>query len=289
MPLLFLVTSLCGTDSVFEDPTLVVIGNGYQFVEGPVWIDGGLVFSDIPGDTLFRWEGTERPKVYVKPSRQTNGNALDRKGLLLSCRHQSRDLVRKEGDRFVPLAERFEGRRLNSPNDLCVAKDGTIYFTDPPYGVHEKDRELDYSGVYSIEPSGKLQVWDKSLPRPNGIALSPDENTLYVSDSQTGAVYSYPRSNTGAIGAQRLFARLEKVGPGVPDGLRVDAEGRVFATGPGGVHVLDPQGNALTVLRTPETAANVAFGGKDGRTLFTTTQTSVVSVRTKVPGNDWRR
>lgn len=262
-----------------------VIATGFRFTEGPVWSrDGRLLFSDIPADTLYAVRPGQPAEVWRKPSRQANGNTFDRQGRLLTCEHGSSQLTRTEKDgALTVLAARFEGKRLNSPNDVTVARDGAIYFTDPPYGVREQDRELDFSGIFRLDPKGALTLLHRDLPRPNGIVFSPDERTLYVADSQENRVYAFPRRPDGTLGERREFADLRGDKPGAPDGMRVDRNGNLYTGGSGGLYVINPEGKKLRFMPFPNPVTNVAFGG-DGRWLFVTAGPSVYRVRTEVEG-----
>ena len=273
---------------VAEGASVEKLAGGMQFTEGPVWDPRGfLLFSDIPADTIFRWapRGGE-PAVFRKPSGQTNGNTLDRDGRLLSCEHQNRRVSRTEKDgKVVTLAERYQNKRLNSPNDIVVRRDGSIYFTDPPYGINRAQEELGYSGVYRLDKNGTLTLLDKESPRPNGLAFSPDEKRLYVNDSQEGYIRVFDVNKDGTLANGRRFAELKDPGVrGGPDGMKVDTRGNVFCTGPGGVWVFAPDGTLRGRITTPEVPANVGFGGIDYKTLFITAQTGLYRVRLRTAG-----
>ena len=260
-----------------------------QFTEGPVWDPRGfLLFSDIPADTIFRWgaRGVGEPSVFRKPSGQTNGNTLDREGRLLSCEHRNRRVSRTEKDgTVVTLAERYQGKRLNSPNDIVVRRDGSIYFTDPPYGINRAQEELGYSGVYRLDKDGTLTLLDRESPRPNGLAFSPDEKRLYVNDSQEGYIRVFDVNKDGTLANVRRFAELKDPGVrGGPDGMKVDTKGNVFCTGPGGVWVFAPDGTLRGRITTPEVPANVGFGDIDYKTLYITAQTGLYRVRLRIAG-----
>ena len=242
--------------------------------------------------------------MFLKPSGYTgsepftgrepgsNGLTFDAKGSLVLCQHGDRRVARREGDHFVTVADRFDGKRFNSPNDLVYAKDGSLYFTDPPYGrpktFDDPDREISWQGVYRVAPDGKVSVLVKDLKAPNGIGLSPDGKTLYVaqSDGEKPYVMAYPVQADGSVGAGRIFfdaTPLKKDGPGGPDGLKVDKDGNVFATGPGGVLVLTPKGEHLGTIHTGVPTANCAFGG-DGSTLYLTANDMLCRVKTTTKG-----
>lgn len=263
--------------------TLEQVATGFQFTEGPAWHpDGYVVFSDIPANQIVRWDAPTKTEVYRDPSHNSNGLAFDLEGRLMACEHGARRVTRTLADgEFAVLAENYEGKRLNSPNDLTLAKDGRIYFTDPPYGVAPADRELDFCGVYRIDTEGKVHLEHKEMPRPNGIALAPDEKTVYVADSQLGIVNAFPVNGDGSLGTPKLFGKMESSGA---DGLKVDSEGNVYATGPRGVWMWDKDAGWVGLIETPEGPANCGFGEPDGKTLFITAKTSLYRVRTKVAG-----
>jgi gluconolactonase len=287
-----------------------VLAAGFEWSEGPVWDrkNGWLLFSDIPRNSVMRWREKEGIDVFLKPSGYTgaapygrepgsNGLLIDPQGRLISMEHGDRRVSRMDPDGGkITLADRFEGKRLNSPNDGALHSSGAIYFTDPPYGLPKQAadprRELDFCGVYRLSPDGRLALLTKDLSRPNGIAFSPDEKTLYVanSDGQRAIWMAYPVEPGGALGPGRVFAdataMVGRANPGAPDGLKTDAQGNLWATGPGGVHVYAPDGQRLGRLATGEATANVAWGD-DGGTLYITADMYLCRVRTKVRGAGW--
>jgi len=264
---------------------LTRLATGFQFTEGPVWHpDGYLIFSDIPADTIYRLQGGATD-VFRRPSGNSNGLAFDREGRLVACEHGNRRVsVTQTDGTVVPVATHYQGKRLNSPNDVVVKSDGSIYFTDPPYGVRPEDRELDFQGVYRLGADGGLTLLADDFVKPNGLAFSPDEKVLYVDDTDRGWIRAFDVREDGLLANGRVFARLEGPGHGRPDGMKVDVEGNVYCTGPGGVWVIGPDGRPLDVIETPEAAANVAFGGDDGRTLFITARASIYGVQVRHPG-----
>jgi len=249
---------------------------------------------------VFGWkEGDKTASVVLKPSgsisdptgQGSNGLAVDAKGSLVLCQHGERRIARLEKDgSFTALADRFEGKRFNSPNDLVIAKSGTIYFTDPPYGLKKGSAaaELDFHGIYAIESAGSVKLIDKSVRFPNGIALSPDEKTLYVavSDPQDTRVIAYdlaaakPEARV-IFNAQPLKSPERKGGC---DGLKVDAQGNIWTTGPGGVLILDAKGRHLGTILTGQATANCAWGGEARDTLYITADMFLLRVKTKVKG-----
>jgi gluconolactonase len=263
------------------------VAGDFQFTEGPLWHPKGfLLFSDIPANTLYQWTVNEKPKIFRRPSGNTNGNTLDREGRLLSAEHGNRRVSRTEKDgTVVTLASQFEGKRLNSPNDLLVKSDGSIYFTDPPYGIKSEQEELGFYGVYRLAPDGKLTLLVKDFVRPNGIAFSPDEKKLYVNDSEKGHIRVFDVKSDGTLENGQLFAELKDPSKkGVPDGMKVDQEGNVYSTGAGGVWVFSPSGNLLGRIEVPEVAANIGWGDDDYKTLYITASNSLYRIRLKIPG-----
>jgi gluconolactonase len=269
---------------------LTKLAGGMKFIEGPVWVpdggDGYLVFSDIPANELKKWSKADGLTTFRQPSDMVNGNTLDRDGHLISASHGKRVILRadKEG-KASALVESFEGKRFNSPNDVAVKSDGTIWFTDPPYGLPKDQKpELDFHGVYRFDPKTK-QVTNvtKEKQWPNGIAFSPDEKTLYVarSDGKNPIIEAFEVKPDGTVGEGKELCRLDR---GIPDGIRVDAEGRIWSSAGDGVHVFSNEGKLLGKILVPESPANLAFGGKDGNTLFITARTSLYSIPVKVKG-----
>jgi gluconolactonase len=265
--------------------TVELVDSGFEFTEGPVWYRGALLFSDIPANTIYRWTPDGGTTVFMKPSGRANGLAVDTSGHLLIAQHDGHLARRTEDGATVSLARSYGGRRLNSPNDLTVASDGTIYFTDPPYGVEEDDRELSFSGVYRLSPEGELTLLTKTHDRPNGISLSPDDSTLYVTDSARTLVWAYDITASGDItNGHRFAAPRDKGADGTTDGLEIDANGNVYTTGPGGIWVYSPSGTQKARIAVPKSPTNVAFGGADGKTLYITARPHVYRVSVNVSG-----
>jgi len=262
------------------------IATGFQFTEGPLWHpDGYLLFSDIPADRIYKWSPDGELEVFRQPSGNSNGLTLDRLGRLIACEHGHRRVSRTEADGSVdPLATHYQGKRLNSPNDVVVTSDGSIYFTDPPYGVQPEERELDFQGVYRIGAEGTLTLLADDFERPNGLAFSPSERILYVDDTPRRHVRAFDVLADGTLANGRAFAEMQSPASGGPDGMKLDVQGNLYVTGAGGTWLFDPDGHHLGTLVTPEQPANLAFGGADRRTLYITARTSVYRVRTRLPG-----
>lgn len=297
---------------IAPDAEIQQLADGFIWTEGPVWVrDGGyLVFSDVPGNVMYRWSAADGVSEVLNPSGYDgsptdafaepgqNGMALDATGHLLACDHGNRALARIDlrTREKTFLVDRWRGKRFNSPNDLAVASSGAIYFTDPTYGLKGRNgsplRELDFNGVYRLAPDGTLDLLDAELTFPNGIALSPDQTRLYVSvsDPDGPKLVVYDLGPDGLPTAKALFFDAMPLraagGPGLPDGMCLDTEGRLYATGPGGVLVLTPQAELIGVIETGTAIANCAFG-EDGRTLFLASNHTLARVRLKTTGLVW--
>jgi len=274
-------------DVVCEDAEPVCIAEGFRFVEGPAWWPavGGLVFSDIPGDTITLWTEASGHRVWRQPSRRANGNTIDPGGNLVTCEHGSRTVTRTTpGGDTATIASSYRGKKLNSPNDVVVKRDGTVWFSDPPYGIKPEQREQPANYVFRLDPGAAepVAVCD-SLSRPNGLCFSPDERVLYIADSDTAIhhVHRFEVRPDNTLAGGEVFA---VIGCGVPDGLRCDAGGRLYSTAGDGVWVFDADGTLLGKIHTPETAANCTFGGGDGRTLFITATSRVWAVELNISG-----
>ena len=266
------------------------IAGGLRFTEGPVWRGDHLLFSDIPSNRIARWRALpEGPELttFRTPSGNCNGLTLDRSGRLVACEHSGRRVIRVEADDSVTvLADRYQGARLNSPNDVVVRSDGSIYFTDPPYGLRNavEGKELPYNGVFCQTPEGQMLLIADDFERPNGLAFSPDETMLYVDDTARHHIRSFAVGPDGGVSGGGVFAELRAAEPGGPDGMKVDVEGNVYCTGSGGIWVFAPTGRKLGRIVLPEQPANLAWGDADWRTIFVTARTSVYRLRASVPG-----
>lgn len=291
-----------------KDTKIEVLASGFAWSEGPLWIkEGGyLIFSDIPRNSVMKWKEGEGLSVFMKPSGYTgvvdygrepgsNGLTLDPEGRIVFCEHGDRRISRleKNGGKRT-LVDNYQGKRLNSPNDAVFNSNGDLYFTDPPYGLPQNAadprRELDAFGVYRRTKDGTVTLLTREFERPNGIAFSPDEKTLYVAQSEVRPIWmAYPVNADGLLGPGRVFAEIPSSMaklPGAPDGLKVDAKGNVFATGPGGVYVFTPRGELLGRIDTGQRTANCAWGD-DGSTLYMTADSYLCRIRTSTRGNRW--
>jgi gluconolactonase len=262
------------------------LASGFEFTEGPVWHpDGYLLFSDIPAARIYQWKPDGSVVVWRDRSGNSNGLTLDRQGRLVACEHGNRRVSRtEENGAALTLADRYEGKRLNSPNDVVAKSDGTIYFTDPPYGITPEQSELPHNGVYRILPDGELELLADDFERPNGLAFSPDESVLYIDDSGRRHVRAFDVQPDGTLANSRVHADMDHPQPGSPDGMKLDIEGHLYVTGATGVWVFEPDGTHLGVIVTPERPANCAWGDSDRQTLYITARTSLYRIRTRVPG-----
>jgi sugar lactone lactonase YvrE len=272
---------------VAENSRVEKVATGFQFTEGAVWHpDGFLLFSDIPANTIYQWQEDKEATIFRRPSQNANGNAFDRQGRLISAQHGDRLLSRTEKDgKVITLVDRYEGKRLNSPNDLAIRSDGSIYFTDPPYGIDAKKEELGFYGVYRLSPDGNLTLLAKDMVRPNGIAFSPDQSKLYVSDSQENYIRVFDVNSDGTVSNGRVFAELKDPSkPGTPDGLKVDYKGNVYSPGAGGIWIFSAEGSLLGKIAVPEVVTNLAWGDRDRQTLYITASSSIYRIRCKIAG-----
>jgi gluconolactonase len=279
-------------DLIDADAELEQLGTGCEFTEGPVWHAEGkfLLFSDIPANQMKKWTAEEGITNFRVPSGKSNGLTYDKQGRLVTCEHANRRVSRTEADGMVvTIASHYEGKRLNSPNDVVVKSDGSIYFSDPPYGLTadygiEGEQDLDFQGVYRLSPDGQtLTLLIDDFDRPNGLCFSPDESILYIDDTERMHVRAFDVQSDGTIANGRVFAEEEGEGA-APDGMKIDVHGNVYLTGPGGIWVFDTSGEHLGVIQTPERSANLGWGGDDWSTLFITASTSIYSIQCKVSG-----
>jgi gluconolactonase len=294
------------------------VADGFKWVEGPVWTKGSLYFAEIPSDTIRKWTPGSGVSVFLEPSGYkgsapyggpesgSNGMTLDARGRLTVAGHAQRDVYRLESldpkAQITILADSYQGKKLNSPNDLVYRSDGSLYFTDPPYGLRtqtdtDPEKQLKVNGVYRIPNAleqkagapparGELQLLVSDLTRPNGIAFSPDEKYLYVNNSEPKKIWMrYRVQADGSLTEGKLFYdATEDQRPGAPDGMKVDEQGNVYSAGPGGVWIFSPEGKALGTILLTEKAANVAWAGADRKTLYITASSSIYRIRLKIAG-----
>ncbi len=295
-------------DAVLPPSTVVErVATGFTWVEGPLWSrDGFLLFTDIPANRVVEWVPGRGTRDFLLPAGYTgtapftgwepgaNGLAWDAKGRLLLCQHGDRRIARLEASGgFTTVADRYEGRRLNSPNDLVVRANGDVYFTDPPFGLpkafDDPKKELPFSGVYRVDAAGRVTLLTRALDSPNGLAFSPDERTLYVTNANAKAakVWAFPLREDGTLEDGRVVADVSAaaqdyarrgIRTGNPDGIKVDRSGRLYFAGPGGVHVLLPDGTFLGMIEFPGPVSNLAWG-EDPTVLYITADTSVYRVK----------
>lgn len=288
------------------------LAGGFQWAEGPAWdrAQGALLFSDVPANAIFRWKEGGSARVFLRPSGYTgkaaftgrepgsNGLAFDGQGRLVLCQHGDRRIARREKDGSITvLAARYQGKRLNSPNDLVFKANGDLYFTDPPFGLpaafDDPARELSFQGVYRLSRDGTLTLLTRDVRAPNGIGFSPDEKTLYVSNAELDRPvwYAFAVEEDGTLGKGRIFhdaTAWAGQGPGAPDGLKVDVHGNVFAAGPRGIHVFAPDGTLLGSIETGVATGNSAFGG-DGSVLYVTAGGAIGRIPTRTRWAGWDR
>ena len=286
--------SVSGPDVIIEPGTaLEQVLTGFEFLEGPAWHPRKkiLVFSDIIGDTMYRWHESDDLAKFRKPSHMANGNAWDREGRLLSCEHATSCISRSNGDdSYEVLVSHYQGCELNSPNDIVVKRDGSIYFTDPnsgrgpKYGV-ARFQELPYQGVFRFCPeTSELTLLVDDFAKPNGLCFSLDESLLFINDTDRQHIRVFDVLDDGSITNGRSWAETDGDKPGVADGMKIDCAGNLYCCGSGGIHVFDPDGTRLGVITTPEVAANFTWGGDSLTDMYITATHSVYRLRVKTPG-----
>ncbi len=257
------------------------VAGGFTFTEGPVWFakTGKLYFSDIPNTRIHELSPPSSVSVYREPSGQANGLGIDQNGLLVACEHQGRRVSRTQsGGTVVSVASTYQGKKLNSPNDVIVKKDGNLYFTDPPYGGNPN--ELGFQGVFRVDPSGALSLVASDMFRPNGIALATDEKTLYVTDSEQNFIRTYVVASDGATSSPKKFLDTAAT----PDGMAVNLQGDLFISTQAGVEAYKADGTKLGTIPVPEQPSNCTFGGTDGKTLYITARKALYRVALGVAG-----
>lgn len=294
---------------ISNDAQIEVLASGFEWTEGPLWIKdaGYLLFSDIPNNSIMMWKEGEGASIFMQPAGYTgvtdygyepgsNGLLLDDKGRLVICEHGDRriSILTTNGGKKT-LVDNFNGKRLNSPNDAVFRSNGDLYFTDPPYGLPERfndpRRELEFCGVYRLTSAGKLELLTQEMARPNGIAFSPDEKTLYVaqSDPKQAVWKAFDVNPDGTLGNSSIFydaTSLADTLPGLPDGMKVDKDGNLWAAGPGGINIFNPQGNLLGRIDTGGIVSNCAWGD-NGTVLYFTADDYLCRIKTKTRGFGW--
>ncbi len=278
---------------VGEGIELEQVATDFIFTEGAMWNGATreLVFSDMPGDIMRKWSAESGISVLRQPSSKTNGNYYDLEGRLVSCEHETSRVVREEANGTLSvLATHYEGKELNSPNDVIVKSDGAIYFTDPTYGRMDvfgllREQDLDFQGVYRIDPnSGDLSLLANDFQQPNGLTFSLDEQQLFVNDTDAGHIRVFDVAEDGSISGGVVWAVPEGAGDGGCDGMKIDSEGNLYCTGPGGLHVYASDATCLGVIEVPEVAANFTWGDDDLQAVYITASTSLYRTRVNIPG-----
>ncbi|MDE1992853.1 MAG: SMP-30/gluconolactonase/LRE family protein [Rhizobiaceae bacterium] len=282
-----------GFTDVVGDTALETLASGLGFTEGPVWhpYEKWLVFSDIPENRMYIRTASGVIEDFRRPSNKANGNTLDREGRLLTCEHATSRVTRLEHDGSTTvLATHYQGKELNSPNDIVVATGGAIYFTDPIFGRMEyygvpREPELSFRGIYRVDPDGShLTLLASDFGQPNGLCFSLDESRLFVNDTERQHIRVFSVTPQGELTGGAVWAETKGEEPGAPDGMKIDSRGNLYCCGPGGIHVFDPSGNVLGVISTPEPCANFAFGDEDLKSLYITASSSLHRLRLRVPG-----
>lgn len=280
-------------DIVSPEAVLETVVDGFKFIEGAIWHPGRkeIVFSDIIGNTMYRWKKTDGLSIFRKPSNMANGNTLDRQGRLLTCEHATSRVTRTEPDGEITiLASHYEGKELNSPNDIVTKRDGSIFFTDPASGRTEKfgvlrEQELDFQGVYRLDPADlSLTLLVDDFSKPNGLCFSLDEQHLFINDTDHGHIRVFDVNRQGALGNGKIWAELSKEGIGVADGMKIDQAGNLYCCGPGGVHIFNQGGAYLGIIKVPEQAANFNWGDDDLSGLYICASITLHRIRVNTPG-----
>lgn len=274
---------------------LELVVTGFDFTEGPIWHprEKSLIFSDILGNSIYKWTEKIGLVKLRRNSYMANGNTYDRQGRVVTCEHATSRVTRTDfsGDGTLEiLATHYQGRQLNSPNDIVCKRDGMLYFSDPNAGRSPgfgipRQQELSFQGVYRLDPSDLcLTLLVDDFSKPNGLCFSRDEKCLFIDDSDFGHIRIFDVENNGTLKNGRIWAELNRAGKGVADGIKIDQDGNIYCTGPGGVHIFDKNANYLGIILMPEQAANLAWGDDDLCSLFITATTSIYRIRTLEPG-----
>ena len=269
------------------------LAGGYSWAEGPVWnFEGGyLTFSDVIGNTMHRYDDSGGARIYRQPSNFSNGHTRDIGGRLVSCEHRTRRLTRETADGIEVIVDGYEGKKFNSPNDVVAARDGSLIFTDPTYGLTKPEeggggeREIPFQGVYRVPPgSDTAELLVDDFVGPNGLALSPEEDRLYVADTERSHIRGFGIEAGWTLSGGEVLVEIPSEGDEVPDGVKVDVQGNVYCTGKGGVWVCSPRGRMLAHINVPENTANLAWGDDDARTLYLTADSGLYRIRCRTAG-----
>lgn len=264
-----------------------MIADGFQFTEGPYWHPNGfLIFSDIPASIIYKWsQESGEAEPWVEPSGNSNGISAMPDGQILVAQHAGRVSQINDDLELEPIAEEYDGKRLNSPNDIAVRSDGLIYFTDPPFGVSDEDRELDFSGVFRIDPDGSLTLVYDGFSLPNGLVFTPDESHFYINESETGDILRFEVDEHGDLSSPELFANVGPMGElGGADGMVTDSDGRLYTTGPNGFIVFDNEGNRIHHFQFEHQITNMTWGGEEKTDLYITAPDRVYRLTTSAQG-----
>lgn len=278
---------------VGDDVEVEEVGSGFEFTEGPIWnhVEKHLIFSDIPGNVMRHWRPDGSIEIWRQPSNMANGNTYDGEGRVVTCEHATSRVTRTESDGSVKvLATHYGDKELNSPNDIVVKSDGSIYFTDPSFGRMEyfgrpREQQLSFQGAYRLDPdSRELTLLVDDLDQPNGLCFSLDESQLFINDTMRAHIRVFDVNGEGTLENGRVWAEVTGGSDGAPDGMKVDSGGNLYVTGPGGIHVFNPDAACLGVIKMPQGCANFCWGDDDLKSLFVTASTSLYRVRVQVAG-----
>ena len=276
-----------------DDVEIEEVGSGFDFTEGPIWnhVEKHLIFSDIPGNIMRRWRPDGNIETWRQPSNMANGNTYDGEGRVVTCEHATSRVTRTESDGSVTaLATHYGDKELNSPNDIVVKSDGSIYFTDPSFGRMEyfgrpREQQLSFQGAYRLDPdSRELTLLVDDFDQPNGLCFSTDESQLFINDTMRAHIRVFDVNVEGTLENGRVWAEVTGGRDGAPDGMKIDSQGNLYVTGPGGIHVFDPDAACLGVIKMPQGCANFCWGDDDLKSLFVTASTSLYRVRVQVAG-----
>ena len=279
-------------DIVSPEAVLETIVDGFKFIEGVIWHPERkeIIFSDIIGDTIYRWTKPTGLSVFRKPSNMANGNTFDHQGRLLTCEHATSRITRTEPDGAITImASHYNGKELNSPNDIIVKRDGSIFFTDPTSGRSAKfgilrEQELEFQGVYRLDHQGILTLLVDDFSKPNGLCFSHDEQHLFINDTDLGHIRVFDVNRQGTLSNGKIWAELSKEGIGVADGMKIGQAGNLYCCGPGGVHIFNQGGAYLGIIKVPEQAANFNWGDDDLFGLYICASTTLYRIRMNTPG-----